>query len=468
MRFLSLNFTTFLCILLPVYWLIRKKGYQNLILLTASYIFYGWVHPWYAILLGSSTVVDYFIGIAIDRFHNKKRVWLAISLLTNLGALGYFKYSNFFAANIISTLNAMGLEADPIILQIILPAGISFYTLKKLSYILDVYRETTKPVVNFVEYALLISFFPQLIAGPIDRPGKLLPQIQKPRKWSRTFFDSAWPLLVMGLFKKIVVADTIGVVVDKIYALQEPTKFLLVVGTLGFSLQIFADFSGYTDLSRGIAYLFGFETSENFKSPYISLSPTDFWNRWHITLTDWLRDYIFFPLRRYLLKRFRNKSPSIALMLPPLITMLVSGFWHGAGWTYIAWGLFYGFVIIIYQQLGAGVKWRSNRPVKTTLAWSIMFSVIVFGWMLFKAPSLGWLANILIYAPFIGTQAHLTASLVSLSMIAFYSAPLVVKFMLDKSLKNNSVLLGAYYALATVLTIIYVNSSSPDFIYFQF
>ena len=468
MRFLSLNFTTFLCILLPVYWLIRKKGYQNLILLTASYIFYGWVHPWYAILLGSSTVVDYFIGIAIDRFYNKKRVWLAISLLTNLGALGYFKYSNFFAANIISTLNAMGLEADPIILQIILPAGISFYTLKKLSYILDVYRETTKPVVNFVEYALLISFFPQLIAGPIDRPGKLLPQIQKPRKWSRTFFNSAWPLLVMGLFKKIVVADTIGVVVDKIYALQEPTKFLLVVGTLGFSLQIFADFSGYTDLSRGIAYLFGFETSENFKSPYISLSPTDFWNRWHITLTDWLRDYIFFPLRRYLLKRFRNKSPSIALMLPPLITMLVSGFWHGAGWTYIAWGLFYGFVIIIYQQLGAGVKWRSDRPVITTLAWSIMFSVIVFGWMLFKAPSLGWLTNILIYAPFIGTQAHLTASLVSLSMIAFYSAPLVIKFMLDKSRKNNSALLGAYYALATVLTIIYVNSSSPDFIYFQF
>jgi D-alanyl-lipoteichoic acid acyltransferase DltB (MBOAT superfamily) len=155
-------------------------------------------------------------------------------------------------------------------------------------------------------------------------------------------------------------------------------------------------------------------------------------------------------------------------MVPPLITMLVSGFWHGAGWTYIAWGLFYGFVIIIYQQLGAGVKWRSNRPVKTTLAWSIMFSIIVFGWMLFKAPSLDWLANILISAPFIGTDVQLTASLVSLSMIAFYSAPLVIKFMLDRSLKNNSALLGAYYALATVLTIIYANSSSPDFIYFQF
>ena len=298
MSFTSLTFAAFCIAVLVLYWLVQRKGWQNIILLVASYVFYGWIHPWYLILLGLSTLADYFLASGISRFRERARTYLTLSLILNLGVLAFFKYYNFFNDALAARLGLFGLNTDVLLVSLALPAGLSFYTLKKLSYILDVSRGTLKPSENLVDFALYVSFFPQIISGPIDRPQKLFPQIEAARRWQADFFTSAWPLIVMGIFKKVVVADTIKSIVDRVFSLQAPSKLLVLAAALGFTLQILADFSAYTDISRGIARLFGFETSENFRTPYLSLTPSEFWNRWHITLSNFLRDYIFFPLRR--------------------------------------------------------------------------------------------------------------------------------------------------------------------------
>jgi D-alanyl-lipoteichoic acid acyltransferase DltB (MBOAT superfamily) len=239
------------------------------------------------------------------------------------------------------------------------------------------------------------------------------------------------------------------------------------MGTLGFTLQILADFSGYTDIARGAARLLGFETSENFRLPYLSLTPTEFWNRWHITLSTWLRDYVFFPVRRALM-RSRIRLPQwLVLSIPPIATMFVSGLWHGAGRTFVVWGLYYGVLISVYQLLGIRGDWRPKQPILWGLAWLVMFFFIAFGWGLFRAPSLEWLGNILFDAPFIRARSDMIVALITLSMVAVYSIPLILKVVLDR-FSHDSWFHSAYYALATTLIIVFLNSSSPDFIYFQF
>jgi D-alanyl-lipoteichoic acid acyltransferase DltB (MBOAT superfamily) len=326
----------------------------------------------------------------------------------------------------------------------------------------------TSPVTNLVDFALFVAFFPQIMAGPIDRVRSLMPQIQQPRGWKGENFYSAWPLLVMGLFKKFVIADNVTVIVDKIFGLNSPSIVLLLVGGLGFTLQVLADFSGYTDLARGIAFLLGFKTPQNFNSPYLSITPTDFWNRWHMTLSSWLRDYLFNPLRRWLLKHGHCASSLLTWLIPPLVTMLASGLWHGAGWNYIAWGLYYGLLIVIYQRAGLGGSWKPAGWLKRGLAWLVMFSLIVFGWLLFRSPGLAWLGNVFLHSPFANSPDDLAVSLAYLSMIAFYSLPLMLKMILDRFLNKSVWGQAVFYAVAAVVIIVYINSASPDFIYFQF
>ena len=279
MSFTSLTFYIFLAITLALYWLAGRKDFQNLILLAASYIFYGWVNPLYALLLGSASLADYGLVQAMRHYPARKRLFFTVALVLNVGGLLLFKYFDFFVGSFTSALNSLGLRVDPFILGLVVPVGISFYTLKKISYILDCYRGTVKPERDFVRYAIYVAFFPQIFAGPIEPHRRFLPQLAQARQWSIKFFEAAWPLLVMGLFKKIVIADNINLIVDKIYLLDEPSGFLLLVGTLAFTVQILTDFSAYTDLSRGAAYLFGLETSENFRNPYLALTPTQFWDR---------------------------------------------------------------------------------------------------------------------------------------------------------------------------------------------
>ena len=467
MSFTSFEFLIFFSTVFVLYWLARERRWQNALLLLASYVFYGWVHPWYAIMLGASTLADYFIAHGMVARPERQRGLLWLSLLLNLGVLAFFKYYNFFSPALVSALDTLGLSADPLLVNILLPAGLSFYTLKKLGYMLDVSKGTLKPTHTLLDFALYVSFFPQIVAGPIERPQKLLPQLEATRIWKQDNFTQAWPLVVMGLFKKVVIADSIKIIVDQIFSLNQPSGFLLLSASLGFTLQILADFSAYIDIARGIAMLLGFETSENFRQPYLSISPTDFWNRWHITLSSWLRDYIFFPTRRALMRSSLRLPDWLVQAIPPLLTMFISGLWHGAGWTFVVWGLYYGVLITTYQLIGLRGDWKPKSAWGMGLAWLVMFSFIVFGWAIFRAPSLAWLGQVMFQTPFIKGRDDLMVGFIALSMTFFYTLPLLLKWGLERFPKD-SWLLAAYFALATAAIIMYINSSSPDFIYFQF
>ncbi len=466
MIFTSYDFLIFFIIVFSLYWLVRRRQWQNILLLAASYVFYAWVHPWYALLLALTTLADYGLALGIARQRTRSRLFLTLSLLLNLGILAIFKYYNFFSEDLVAALTNLGIQADALLVRVLLPAGLSFYILKKLAYLIDVSRGDLEPTRDLVGFSLFVAFFPQITAGPIDRAQKLLPQIQSDRIWKAENFYSAWPLIVMGFFKKVVIADTIRVVVDRVFSLKEPTIALLFAAALGFTLQILADFSAYTDLARGVARLFGFDTSENFRSPYLALTPTDFWNRWHITLSTWLRDYIFFPLRRSLL---RARWPHwLTAALPPLVTMFASGLWHGAGWNFVIWGLFYGVLIVIYQAIGMGGAWKPANKFTGFAAWLVMFTFIVLSFAVFRAPTLEWLFGVLAHSPLFGSLEFQAVTVVTLSMTAFYAAPLIIKMLMDRHLRTDSFWHDLYYVAATVAMLAYLNSSSPDFIYFQF
>jgi len=468
MSFTSLAFWIFCAIVLATYWLMREQRLQNILLLAASYLFYAWVTPQLGFLLGISTLIDFFLARGMSIKPARTRLFMALSLLFNLSLLVFFKYYNFFSNELAGLANSVGIPSDIFLTRVILPVGLSFYTLKKLAYMLDVVRGTLKPTHSLIDFALYVSFFPQLVAGPIERPQKFLPQIESLRTWAPEYFYEAWPIIVMGLFKKIVIADSIKVIADQIFSLTEPSIFLLLMGSLAFTLQILADFSGYTDVSRGVALLLGFRTSENFDLPYASLTPTDFWNRWHITLSNWLRDYVFFPLGRSL-KKSRFKLPAwLILSIPPIATMFISGVWHGAGWTYVVWGLYYGVLIAAYQLAGIGGNWQPKSFLTRGLSWLLMFFFITFGWAIFRAPSLSWLGNVLFNAPWLNSRSDLIVGLIALSMVCVYSAPLLIRVALNKFPAAEEWLNPIYYAVATVCIIVFINYSPPDFIYFQF
>jgi len=456
MNFTSLTFWVFFALTFAFHWLVRAKATQNLVLLVASYLFYAWLSPGYAVLLAVLTLVDYFIALRMGKNPEESRRLLWLSLALNLGTLGFFKYFDLLNTRL----------GDPLLVKIILPAGMSFYILKKLAYIIDVSRKTFQPVGNLVEFSLFAAYFPQLIAGPIDRAQKLVPQIQSSRTWQARLLYDAWPLIVMGLFKKVVVADTLKTLADRVFWLHTPAGIITLLGTLAFTVQILADFSGYTDLARGFARLLGFETTENFDTPYLSLTPSEFWNRWHITLSHWLRDYIFFPTRRALMRRTPRLAHWIIQSIPPLLTMFACGIWHGAGWTFVLWGLYYGVLIVIYQALGLG-NWKPAVRWKKAVGWLVMFSLTVFGWLLFRAPSLGWVGTALT-APFIRSASDLTVSLVLASTVGFYALPLLVKSVLDRRFGVDSWPLVIYHAAAMMMVLVFINRGTADFIYAQF
>jgi len=468
MSFTSYNFLAFFLIFLALYWAIPSHRWKNLLLLAGSYIFYGWVASWHVAVLFLSTALDYFLAIGMARWKTRAKLFTWVGVALNLGMLLFAKYYFFFNETLANALRQTGINGDVFMMRVVLPLGLSFYILKKIGYLLDVQRGTFKPTRDFIAYAAYVSFFPQVFSGPIDRPQKLLTQLYKSRSWKVENFHNAWTLLVMGFFKKIVIANTVTVIVDQIFELEAPSQILLLVGGLGFTLQIIADFSSYTDLSRGFAWLLGLNTAENFNRPYLALTPSEFWNRWHISLSTWLRDYIFFPLRRALLKRKETLPDFLIQSLPPLATMFVSGVWHGVGWKFIVWGLYYGVLIVLYQAIGIRGDWKPVGKIKLFLAWLVMFSLIVFGWIIFRATSLEWLWSVIAVAPFYYGAYELAASLVLLLIIGFYALLLILKVLLDLYAEKFTTLRAVYYVGATLMTLIFINSSSPDFIYSQF
>jgi D-alanyl-lipoteichoic acid acyltransferase DltB (MBOAT superfamily) len=338
MLFNSLDFAVFLPIVFILYWFVvnRDLKLQNALVVLASYVFYGWWDWRFLLLIFFSTGVDYLVGLQLNKERKKKnrKILLWISVIVNLGFLGFFKYYNFFLDNFITAFSFFGMKINANTLNIILPVGISFYTFQTLSYTIDIYKKKLKPTKDFIAFSAFVSFFPQLVAGPIERASNLLPQFLKKRKFDYSKAVDGTRQILWGLFKKIVIADNCGQFANEIFANSADLNgSTLAIGVLFFTFQIYGDFSGYSDIAIGTARLFGFNLTQNFAYPFFSRTVPEFWRRWHISLTTWFRDYLFIPLLRWL------PINNLTKVINVFILFVVIGFWHGARWNFILWGL---------------------------------------------------------------------------------------------------------------------------------
>ena len=398
MLFNSPTFIIFFICVFALYWGLRARVPQNFLLLAASYVFYGaWSWKFLSLLI-ASTLVDYVAGRLIDSAPSprSKRVIMLVSVTANLVFLATFKYLGFFVREASELLEAMGFQAHLPVLEIVLPIGISFYTFQTIGYVVDVYRGKLPAERNLLNYALFVSFFPQLVAGPIERATNLLPQFRRERHWRQPVFESGLQLAVWGLFKKIVIADNLAPFVNVVYA--DPSAFAgkaLVTATVFFAFQIYCDFSGYTDTARGVARMLGFELLKNFDQPYFSRTPVEFWRRWHMSLSQWFQDYLYYPLAM----RYMRRGGWASKYKAHIIAMTLIGFWHGANWTFIVFGLYWGTVIAFYiygaermaetDTPGPLQRMSAAFPAAGQLASvSTMFIVVCVGWVFFRAASI--------------------------------------------------------------------------------
>lgn len=394
MLFNSIDFARFLPIVFTLYWFVFHKNLQlqNLLLLAASYIFYGWWDWRFLSLIIFSSGLDYIIGLQIiknDSKEKRRKLLLGLSIAVNLGFLGFFKYFNFFTQSFADAFTLFGQSFDPIRLNILLPVGISFYTFQTLSYSIDVYKRKLKPTNDPIAFFAFVSFFPQLVAGPIERAKNLLPQFSKDRVFSYTHAVDGLRQILWGLFKKMVIADGCAFFVNDIFLHSDSyTGSSLVIGAIFFAFQIYGDFSGYSDIAIGTARLFGFNLVQNFAFPYFSRDIAEFWRRWHISLSTWFRDYLYIPLggsRGTKLMNIRNI----------FIIFIVSGFWHGANWTFIAWGainalLFLPLYVFSVNRKNTDIvaegKWIPS--VKEIIAMGTTFSLTTIAWIFFRAENI--------------------------------------------------------------------------------
>ncbi|WP_010179986.1 MBOAT family O-acyltransferase [Aquimarina agarilytica] len=395
MLFNSFAFFVFLPIVFFLHWKVfnKKKQFQNLFLLAASYFFYGLWDWRFLFLIVASTLVDFYIGQHIYKSNslNQRKKLLWFSIIFNIGILFFFKYYNFFIDSWVSLFHIFGIELkNTWTLKVILPVGISFYTFQTLSYSLDVYHKKITPTTNFISFATFVSFFPQLVAGPIEKASNLLPQITQKRTFNYTKCTEGLKLILWGLFKKVVIADAIAPIVDDIFQnYANYSSSTLLLGIILFSFQIYGDFSGYSDMAIGTAKLFGIELISNFKFPYLSRNISEFWQRWHISLSNWFKEYVYFPLggSQYgLTKSIRNIS----------IVFLISGFWHGANWTFIVWGSIHALLYIPIFYTKNNRKYSNTIVAQTTLLPSAKetiniittFSLVSLSWVFFRAQSI--------------------------------------------------------------------------------
>jgi D-alanyl-lipoteichoic acid acyltransferase DltB (MBOAT superfamily) len=476
MIFHSLDFVVFFLLTTAIYWRLPHRG-QNLLLLVASYVFYGWVHPWFLILLVTSTTIDWWAARRMEADPAHRRRYLALSVASNMGMLAYFKYANFFLDNVAAALAALGLETSPRVLAVVLPVGISFFTFQALSYTIDVYRGRLRARASLVDVATFVAFFPQLVAGPIERAAHLLPQVEGLRIFSAAAARTGLRLMAWGFFKKLVVADNAGLVADKVFALDQPSFHVLWAGVLAFGLQIYADFSAYSDIARGTARWFGFELMLNFDQPYFARGPQDFWRRWHISLSTWFRDYVYIPLGGSR-QGFGRELANI------MATFLLSGFWHGASWNYVIWGGYHGLLLVGSRLL----RRLAPRPPAwtaylTPLRIAATFVLVHVGWLCFRETSLPVLLRDLALTPSMSTPLDRQAGEVLFLRLIPYALPLVLQGLwvewfrgqrdpFEASADTTSapgVLLDGLLAGALFAAILVFRSqASLDFIYFQF
>jgi D-alanyl-lipoteichoic acid acyltransferase DltB (MBOAT superfamily) len=419
--FHSLAFVVFFFATVAVYWLLPRRA-QNVLLLVASYVFYGWVHAWWPILLFATTFVDYWAARLMTLVPERRTLWLWLSIASNLGLLGVYKYFNFFIENVAAAGAAVGWNMPPIALRLALPAGISFYTFQSMSYTIDVYRGHAPARTRFVDVAAFVSFFPHLVAGPIMRATNLLPQFERDRVFSPSAARDAALLVIWGLFKKLVIADNVGVIANKVFSLESPEFFVLWAGVFAFAIQIYADFSAYTDIARGVAKWYGFDLIRNFERPYLASGPADFWRRWNISLSTWFRDYVYIPLGG----SRREPSREAANIM---ITFLVSGLWHGASWNYVLWGAYHGTLLLIARLFGRAAVPKTQDPGPKTAFLRVvrvfgMFLLTCIGWLIFRETELAQLQRHLQLTPADSTELGRSAGLYLFLLVGLYSVPL--------------------------------------------
>ncbi|HVD91066.1 MAG TPA: MBOAT family O-acyltransferase [Vicinamibacterales bacterium] len=475
MVFNSLQFVWFFLIVYAVYRALPAIAYvrtahraQNWLLLIASYYFYAaWDYRFLA-LLAASTLVDYSCGLLLGRMtdQRRRRIVLWTSIGFNLTMLGFFKYFNFFADNLQSLFAAIGWQLDFVTVRILLPIGISFYTFVTMSYVIDVYRRQIEPTRNLVDFAVFVAYFPHLVAGPILRATALLPQIAKPRHISRDQMrDGLW-LIAWGFFQKIFVADNLAPLSSLVFSPDAHlTGVNVLLGTYAFAFQIYGDFAGYSNIARGTSKLMGIELIENFRFPYLVVTPQAFWRNWHISLSTWLRDYLYISLGG-------NRGSRSKTRRNLLVTMLLGGLWHGAAWTFVLWGLYQAGLLIVYRQFERAIE--GLHGVRRFAAWLVMFHLTCYGWLIFRAPSLGKLAGLMrsLVFDFAPTTINVTGLLVPLLL---YVTPLLVVHLVEARADDvlvvprlRTVVRYSIYAATLYLILLFGNFGGSDFIYFQF
>lgn len=479
MLFNSLNFAIFLPIVFVFYWFITKNNlkYQNILLLFASYFFYACWDWRFLFLLMFSTLLDYFTSLKMEESKKQKtkKIWYWISIIINLGFLGVFKYYNFFAKEFGEAFAKFGLHVNPWTLNIILPVGISFYTFHGLSYVIDIYNNRIRAERNFIDYAVFVSFFPLLVAGPIERATHLLPQIKKQRNFDYSKAVDGLRQILWGLFKKVVIADNCAEFANQIFSQSaELSGSTLALGAILFSFQIYGDFSGYSDIALGTARLFGIELLRNFAFPYFSRDIAEFWRRWHISLSSWFKDYLYIPLggsKGGIFFRIRNT----------FIIFIVSGFWHGANWTFIVWGFLNALFIMPSivkktnrNNLEIVAKGKLLPTVKELLQMIITYFLTVFTWIFFRAENM---EQAIQYVSGIFSKSFFSFPIIR----ANYLIVLIALFMLIEwvgrenryaieklGLHWKRISRWSFYIFIIFLIGVFMNTKETPFIYFQF
>ena len=471
MLFNSLEFALFFIVVFGVYCCVGHRA-QNRWLLVASYVFYGAWDWRFLGLIAVSTIVDYGVGIWLSTSEGRRRrTLLTLSIATNLGILCAFKYAGFFAEGLVDLLSPFGISPRPLTLQVVLPVGISFYTFQTLSYTIDIYRRRIGPTRNLLDFALFVAFFPQLVAGPIERARRLLPQITQPRRIDLLGLREGIWLVLWGLFKKVVIADNFAALVDAVYAPEaNPEAAELLLATYAFAIQIYCDFSGYSDIARGIGRILGFDLMLNFRLPYFAKNPADFWNRWHISLSTWLRDYLYIPLGG-------NREGRARTYQNLMITMLLGGLWHGAAWNFVVWGAYHGALLVAHRAgrslltdlapvTASGQRlWRAGTTILT-------LHLVCLGWVFFRAESLSQAVSLIgqLFGPWrLGVAAEwllpmfvLAGPLVLMQLAQFMSGDLDVARRYPVPLRA-----AIYVGLVFGIVVLGEDFGQP-FIYFQF
>jgi alginate O-acetyltransferase complex protein AlgI len=486
MPFNSVDFAIFLPIVFLLYWFVTNKNLklQNLLIVLASYLFYGWWDWRFLSLIFFSTLVDFFVGVGLSKQENKykRKILLWTSILVNLGFLGFFKYYNFFIENFTTAFSFFGNEIKANSLHIILPVGISFYTFQTMSYSIDAYRRKLEPTKDFVAFCAFVSFFPQLVAGPIERATDLLPQFYKKRTFNYNIAIDGMRQILWGLFKKVVIADTCAIFVDDIF--QNYINYsggTLILGAILFSFQIYCDFSGYSDIAIGVSKLFGIKLMTNFRTPYFSRNIAEFWRRWHISLSTWFRDYLYIPLGG-------SKTSKLLTIRNVFIIFIVSGFWHGANWTYIIWGALNAFYF-----LPSFLTRKNRKYIDTKISNSffpnlielsnilLTFCLTVFAWIFFRSTTVndafGFIKGIFNHSQFFNIKTAKTYGLDIRPLIIYLAFFLVIDwyyrnddviFTKLNDTKTSIIFKYFFYMFAVISIILSITNQATSFIYFQF